>query len=105
MFVYLDKSFRFRNVLSDVTASVGFRHNSPVNIWDQKEMGGGGPGPKTQTPCDPLYLPQTGHDDAPVLEYNIEARLSCSASDAAAGSPDPPTLCHVLWLNWYLPLY
>src|SRR3954454_17531335 len=31
--------------------------------------------------------------------------MSCSASEAAAGSPVPPTEAHVDWSNWYLPRY
>ena len=31
------------------------------------------------------------------------ARRSCSASEAAAGLPVPPTLCQVSCVNWYLP--
>ncbi len=30
---------------------------------------------------------------------------SCSASEAAAGSPDPPSSAHVVRENWYLPRY
>src|SRR5215213_1679320 len=31
--------------------------------------------------------------------------MSCSASDAAAGSPEPPTDDQVARSNWYLPRY
>ncbi len=49
------------------------------------------------------YWPQTGQAEAPRCAYSIAARLSCSASGAAAGSPEPPTLAQVCWSNWYLP--
>src|SRR5215212_7341939 len=47
--------------------------------------------------------PQTGHWLGPVRAYRIAARLSCSASGAAAGSPWPPTDAQVPMSNWYLP--
>jgi len=34
---------------------------------------------------------QTGHGDVPDFDSSICARLSCSASGAATGSPEPPT--------------
>lgn len=46
---------------------------------------------------------QTGHWPGPARSYRILARMSCSASDAAAGSPDPPTASQVAGENWYLP--
>ena len=47
--------------------------------------------------------PQTGQWPAPSRASSIAARRSCSASGAAAGSPVPPTDCHVSYVNWYLP--
>lgn len=41
------------------------------------------------------YLPQTGHGDEPRCAYRIAARLSCSAGEAFAGLPVPPTEFHV----------
>ena len=49
------------------------------------------------------YWPQTGQGDEPLREYSTAARRSCSASEAAAGLPVPPTLAHVACVNWYLP--
>jgi len=48
-------------------------------------------------------LRQTGHGVAPERLYNMAARRSCSVSEAAAGSPLPPTDAHVPKSNWYLP--
>src|SRR3954471_1824416 len=49
--------------------------------------------------------PQTGHGALPRCAYSFAAMRSCSASDAAAGSPLPPRSAHVSRENWYLPRY
>jgi hypothetical protein len=42
-----------------------------------------------------LYRPQTGHGVVPDRWSSIAARMSCSDSGAAAGSPLPPTEAQV----------
>ena len=49
------------------------------------------------------YWPHTGHWPGPLRAYSIAARWSCSASEAAAGLPEPPTAAQVSIENWYLP--
>ena len=61
------------------------------------------PAPRSCGTRQPDYWLQTGHWPGPERAYRIAARLSCSASEAAAGSPLPPTDCQVPVLNWYLP--
>src|SRR5690348_15331364 len=50
-------------------------------------------------------FPQTGQGERPRCAYSRRARLVCSALEARAGSPEPPTLRHVPTSNWYSPRY
>jgi hypothetical protein len=45
----------------------------------------------------------TGQALGPWTRMSMAARRSCSASEAAAGSPEPPTARQVETANWYLP--
>jgi hypothetical protein len=73
---------------------------TPLN--DEGRPGRIGPRPLTDG-VEVRYEPHTGHGAAPARAYSIAARRSCSASEAAAGSPLPPTEAQVPRSNWYLP--
>jgi hypothetical protein len=54
-------------------------------------------------PPGPVFHAQLGQADGPWRRSSRAAMRSCSASDAAAGSPVPLRPFQVARLNWYLP--